>query len=301
MVVLGAGFALRPAPVARAHTLLHRFGKRSGIDFACDARGRLMAGSDFEVFVSRMVWRTTRSLGVVIASLGLSRLLLLSGPPLSRSTVLSLVVAGVAVGGVVGPYFFLRPFLRPFTGGAPGASTRAIRVEDYVSPVRRVMVWLAGTSALVIPFGAVALATTEHFDGSKVYWEGLVGLPLASAGVLLAVELGPHGLRDNSTDSALLYLWDALRGHALRMITGAATIGVAISWQIASAGLVGVALNRSSLPDWVVPAHDMAAFLSLILVVTGVGLLVMPTRRFRARLWSGLAPGQKVRVGLVPG
>ena len=101
--------------------------------------------------------------------------------------------------------------------------------------------WLAAASVLAVPAGAVVLSMTEAYDGYKIYWEGLVALPLVSAGVLLAAELKTRGVRDKVTDYALVYLWDALRGRALRVITAIGVYGVCLSWEMAAGGVLGVA------------------------------------------------------------
>lgn len=292
---VGAATMLRPTPVARAPQVLRWFAKGSGIVFEFDERGRLASGPEAERLFSQWVWRLTRATGCFAAGLALSRLLLSVGPPLSRSTPQSIAVTVVACGAIVGPYLILRPFLRPLETSNAGTVRPAVVVEDYLSPPLRVLSWLAAASVLVIPVAAVALAMTRSYDGSKIFWEGLVAVPLVSAGVLLAAELESPGARDSVTDLPAAYLRDLLRSRALRVITACGTAGAATAWSMASAGLVGVSLAGSPRPSWVDAAHADTWALSAICAMTALTLLIAPVRRFRRRLWPGLASGERVR------
>ncbi len=276
-----------------AAAVLHRFGRSAGIDFGYSDEGRLTAGPQAEAVLSRLVWRPTRAVGCFLVFFTLETLLMRHGPFLSQSDTKSMVVAAVVSAGILGPYLVLRQFLQPVSGNQPGSLRPGVSVEDYLSPPRRVVTWLAAASVLAVPAGAVVLSMTEAYDGYKIYWEGLVALPLVSAGVLLAAELETRGVRDKVTDYALVYLWDALRGRALRVITAIGVYGVSLSWGMAAGGVLGVARIQ---PFPASPyLYAVAAALGILLKLTALVLLLMPVGRFRGRLWPGLAPGTRLR------
>jgi hypothetical protein len=149
--------------------VLRRFAKGAGIELEFDERGRLASGPETEHLFSQWVWRLTRALGCGAAGLALSRLLLLVAPPLSRSTPQSIAVAAVSCAAIVGPYLFLRPFLRPLPTSNAGTVRPAVAVEDYLSPPLRVLLWLAGASVLIVPVAAAALATTRAYEARRSF------------------------------------------------------------------------------------------------------------------------------------
>lgn len=301
LVLASVGLAglLRPVPVARAPQVLRWFGRRVGVAFTFDERGRLAAGVEAERLVIAMIWRVARANSVFVAGLGIGYLLLLHGPPLSRSTVESVAVASAICASIIGPYLLVRPFFGGFGARETGAS-RTAGLEDYLGPVRRVLGWLAALSALVIPLSAAALAEGAVYDGSKIFWEGLVGIPLTAAGVLVALEVQLRRVRDSTVDGASLYLWDGLRARSVRLVTAVATTGIGIAWQMAYGGLNGVALERSSRHVWVGGASTIAWTLSLVFMITGIVLLLTPPLRFRRGLWPSLGSEDLVRWGAPP-
>jgi hypothetical protein len=294
-VILLVGAVLMLPPIFPSAAVLHRFGRSAGIDFAYSEGGRLTAGPQAEAVLTGLVWRPTRAVGCFLVFVALETLLMRHGPYLSQSTVKSMVVAAVASAAILGPYLVLRQFLQPVSLNQPGTLRPGVSVEDYLSPPRRVVPWLAGATVLAVPVGAVALSMTEAYDGYKIYWEGLVALPLVSAGVLLAAELELLGNRDKVTDPALIYLWDALRGRSLRMITAVGVYGVSLSWEIAAGGVLGVA--RIQPFPAALPIYAVAVALAIVFKVGAFVLLLLPVGRFRGRLWPGIAPGTKLLWG----
>jgi hypothetical protein len=299
IAVVGIATLVRPTPVARAPRILRGVARRSGLEFVFDERGRLAAGADAERLVIGMFWRTARANGAFLTGVGLSELVLYNGPPLSRSTAESLAVAGTLCAGIIGPYLLLRPFHAAF-GARHGAALRAVSLEDYLAPPFRVLGWFAALCALTIPVGALALAASDLYDGAKIFWEGLVGVPLASAAVLISVELRARQVRDSTSDTSSLYLWDVLRVRSLRLITCVGLAGTGVAWQSAVGGLGGVALEGFTRPEWVPAAQGVGTCLSLVFI-GGAGLLAFsPSRRFRQRLWPALAENDRVIWGAHP-
>ena len=265
------------------------------MEFTFGEDGRLSSGAEVEKLLCRIVWRLTRATGCFFAGMALTVVLMMNGPPLSRSDAKSATVALVVCAAVVGPFLLLRRFLRPFSAELVDALRPTTRVDDYLGPLRRVVAWFAGAGVVAIPIGAVALAMTSTYDGSKIYWEGLVALPLSSAGVILAAEIASRGVRDGVGDPVVVYLWDLLRARSLRRITAIGTFGASLSWNLASDGLVGVAFIGPARPAWVDTAHAVASLMCAVLFICALVLTAVPVRRFRSRLWPGLPPEAKLR------
>jgi hypothetical protein len=300
ILALGVWQLVRPAPVAGAPKVLRRYGRAAKIEFAFGEDGRLTAGRRVEGMLSQVIWRLNRAWGCFVTFAVLTVVLMAQGPPLSQSDLKSVVVALVVCASVLGPYVILREFLQPVAGPGPAPLRRAVQVEDYVTPVRRVITWLGAASMLAIPVAAVLLARTSAYDGTKFYWEGLIGLPLTVAMVVLASEIETRGTRDSIGDPALVYLWDALRHATLRLTGLFGLAGAGVAWQMASQGLVGVALVGPSPPGWVSTATALADAWSTFLMVSAFVMLFGSARRRRARLWPDLQPNENVPWGASP-
>lgn len=295
LVFLGVVLLTSPAPTLLGPLLLQRFARGSGMEFTFGEDGRLSSGAEIEKLLSKLVWQPTRATGAFVTGMALTLVLMRNGPPLSQSGAKSFAVALVVCAAVAGPCLLLWRFLRPFSADLVDALRPVTGVDDYVGPLRRVVAWFAGAGAMVIPIGAVALSMTDSYDGSKIYWEGLVGLPLCSAGVIVAAEVASRGVRDGVGLPVVVYLWDLLRARSLRKITAVGTFGAALSWKLASDGLVGVAFDAPVRPGWVDTAQALGSFFSAVLFICAVVIAAMPVRRFRSRLWPGLAPETTLR------
>jgi hypothetical protein len=285
LVCIGAATILRPAPVRQAPQLLRSFGRKQGLEFSLGADGRVAAEVAGQALLSQLIWRQARAFAGFLLSIGLAYLLVLSGPPLSQSTWLSLTVAVILCAGVLGSYLLLSSFLAPCAGRS-GELRAPATAEAYLAPARRVVAWLAAGSAVSIPILIAVAASTSAYDGSKFYWESLVGLPLTAAAVLVATEIRSRALSDGLDDLPMTYAWDALRATAMNRIVTIAVLAVGLAWQQASQGLAGVALT-SEAPEWAVQLERVATMLGLVFTVLAFLPLTAP-RRFRRTLWPHL-------------
>ncbi len=298
---LGAFLLAQPVPRQRAFALLNGFGKRLGPQFVFTADGKLTSGPEVEYLLLTLVMRQTRASGAFLLGVGLSWSLVIYGPPLSQSNLTSALAAGCAASGIIGAYLLQRPFLTACSPAA-GAVRTSARIDSYIGPLRRALCWAAAASVLAIPVLFALASTTDAYDGSLFYWEGLVLLPLVTVGTVVAIEVSSRRLRDSTADVGLVYLWDVFRERALRMLTLVVLYAAAMSWTIARDGLVGVAQTSAHRPDWVNTAANAADGLALLFAGTALVLSFVRVSRFRQQLWPDLAPTDIVRwgVGVVP-
>jgi hypothetical protein len=198
--------------------------------------------------------RTRRSSACFYLLVVLTVLALPNGPRLSTSPTFSVAMAVLVSLAVLAPYCLLRQVLAPFSEGGSGP-TREVDLDDYVSPTRRVVFWIAGLGSLAIPVVFVVLAQSDTYDGSRLYWAGLSALPLSCAAVVIELEVRMGALRDQGADAWTLYLRDALQTRALRRVWTFGAAAAAIAWDMAADALVGVGWNpRRLLTGWWPPA-----------------------------------------------
>lgn len=275
---------------------LQRWGRYRavGVTFSLLPGLRLREGPEVEVALGQLVMRQTQALYVVVICWLLSDVSVRHGPRLSQSTVNSWAVAGFMVAAALAAALMLRGYLAPYR--TEGGSPRPVQAEDYLWPVARACVWCVAAGALLVPVGAVVLARGSSYDAGKVWWEGLVGMPVAGIALVVATELWLRRCADVAErhDPTLL-VWDLLRGYAVRLLLATALLVLVEGFQAASAGLRGVALMSGQ------PPHGTVAFCR-VLMLLGAGTLVMLVvqgtgRRVRRRLWSQLTPGERVEFG----
>jgi hypothetical protein len=246
-----------------------------------------------EAVILQTLSRTRRSSACFYLLVVLTVLALPNGPRLSTSPTFSVAMAVLVSLAVLAPYCLLRQVLAPFSEGGSGP-TREVDLDDYVSPTRRVVFWIAGLGSLAIPVVFVVLAQSDTYDGSRLYWAGLSALPLSCAAVVIELEVRMGALRDQGADAWTLYLRDALRTRALRRVWTFGAAAAAIAWDMASDVLVGVGVEPSPPPHWVVAASNDAHAVSVLLGTCACYFWLAPTRRFRRRLWPFLTPAEKM-------
>ena len=275
---------------------LERWGRYRpvGITFTLLPGLRLREGSEVEVALGRLVVRQSQALCLAVVCWSLSGVAVRHGPRLSQSTVNSWTVAGFMVTAALVAALMLRGYLEPYRTEA--GSPRPVHGEDYLLPVARASVWCVAAGALLVPVGAVVLARGSSYDGTLVWWEGLVGMPLAGIALVVAVELWLRGGTDHAErNDPTLLVWDLLRGYAVRILLAVAVVVMLEGFQAAAEVLWGVALTSGH------PPHGAVAFcramMVLSLVALGTLLFQGTGRRTRRRLWPQLAPGERVEFG----
>jgi hypothetical protein len=303
LIVLGVGgsigMLLGPAtgPTWYPRTL-RRWGHSRGVrvEFVLDRGLRLREGPEVEVALGRLVVRQYSAILVAGSCFGLSTLALLNGPRLSESTANSIVVAGLPLVATLVAVHLLRNFVAPYR--TAGGRSRPTAAEDFVWPVTRALIWCTAAAAVLVPVAAAILAAGPSYDAGKVWWEGLIGQPLAGAVLVIALE----GWLTQCTDVAdetdpTLYVWDCLRARAVKVLLGVALINLVLGFQSARGGLNGVALVGAE-PTWLDHATAICWLLQVLATAAVFLLLLQPTgRRLRERLWPTLPPTQPIEFG----
>jgi hypothetical protein len=292
LLIVWAGPDLHPTWYAR---VLRTWGRRRGVavDFVLDPGRRLREGPEIEKALGRLWVRQASAIFVTVGAFGVMFLSLFYGPRLSQSTANSVVVAGVPLVATALAALLLRGFTEPYrtVDGEP----RATGAEDYVWPAVRALSWVSAGVAVLVPPLFLVLAAGPAYDGGKLFWEGLVALPLTGVVLVVAVERWLGGVTDvaDRTDTAL-YVWDCLRGRSAKILLALAFANLALGFEFALGGLQGVA--RVGPPVGMFDQLSLA--LRLMGLMTTVGLLVVLLQplapRLRKRLWPAL-----VRTGRV--
>jgi hypothetical protein len=294
-VGVNLGPATGPSWYARA---LRAWGRRRsvGVDFVLGPGRRLREGPEVEAALGRLYVRQLSATFVALAGFSLSLVLLLHGPHLSESTPNSLAVAGSPLLGTLVAVLYVHGFTEPYR--TEGGEERVATVEDYVWPVTRAVAWVVAGASAVVPVGAVLLAVGPAYDAGKVFWEGLVAGPLACTALVVALE---HWL-GRVTDAAepgdpTLYVWDAFRARAAKLLLAAALGNGAVGFNRAIGGLNGVAVVGSGRA-WVDEVSVVCYLLQVLATVGFLLVLVQPLApRLRARLWPTLTGAARVEFG----
>jgi hypothetical protein len=186
------------------------------------------------------------------------------------------IVAGGGIGGFVGGLVAARGLAAP---GRRVARDRAVRVDDYISPVERNGV-LAG-AALAILVGVLSLVLGPA--------DADVPVGLAAAAALLAwggFEVAARRLvdRPQTAETALQLAWDdALRSNAVRRLAGSAG-AVALFALLLAVWFETRALLPADAAEWVV----LAVLVGVVAVLAAIRFWLgrsAPGRYFRDRLW----------------
>ncbi len=289
------GPAVSPTWYARA---LHGWGakRQVRVEFVLDERRRLREGPRVETALGRLYVRQTVTVFVGLACLGASGLLLNHGPHLSTSTANSLAVAGLPVLASVMAALQLREFLAPYR--TEGGSARPVAPEDYLWPGTRAVVWLVAGAGLLVPLLALVLAAGSTYDGGRIWWEGVAGLPLAGVALVVVAERGLHALTDEAAgDDPTLYVWDCLRTRAAQLLLGFGLVDLVLAFDAARTGLGGVALTGAA-PGWLGAASVTCWLLQLLSSCGVLLLLAQPLGpRLRERLWPGVPREERIEFG----
>lgn len=292
-----SSFLRHPAhQLARRHVVA----RAGGVEFVedeTDSPARVALHEAVDELAARLV----RASSLLTAMVLLPVLLAYAGPPLSRSAVWAALVAGSLVVVGLALVAVTKGFLRPFGAGLDG-DQRSVALEDYLGPRERAFAWVACLSSVLVPAGAVLLARIDWYDGSLVWWEGLVAAPATSLALLVVVERSLHRTVDRAPadDTSGLYLWDVFRQLALGRLASGVVIASAMAWWFAAGGLTGVAREPAPRPDWVGSLPAVAVVLGCLLCA----LLLTPSSggrsRLRRRLWPDLGDDQQVPLGGAP-
>ena len=270
------------------------------VDFVLGPWLRLREGDQVQQALGRMFVRQELAALVPLGCVSASMLVLLVGPRLSTSVLTSVTVAGLVVAAPAVTALMLRDFLSPYRSTS-ATTSRPARMEDYLVPPVRALVWVVAGSALVIPVTAVLLAAGPSYDASKVFWEGLVAVPLACVAIVVLTERWLRGCDDASTEGdPTLYVWDCLRAQAVRVILGVTMFGVAYAWGSALGSLAGAALlDRHPAPSWLSHCLGAAWLMGLISTLTAVAVVFgVDSRWMRRRLWPALGRKERVEFGV---
>lgn len=282
--LLGAGVTILAAPAAvgdRRRTLAICARQ---LRFAWADQGAGGArGPAAEQAVLVLVARIRRASGAFLTCFGGAMLVLTVGPALSTSRGMSIGVAALYMGAAIIPLLMVHRFLRPLVDESSEIQ-RDSAIDDYLSPLARVVVWWTAVGMLGVPVMAVVAARSSAFDGGELWWEGLVGIPLSVVAVVVVVELGSRRLRDSAAQPGMLHLWDVLRANALGAVLSFTCVVAVTGWLILGAGLHGVALTAEAEPTWV---HLLWRITRTVALLQAIGGLVLLTQRwrFRRRLW----------------
>lgn len=303
LVCLGTGalIGLSIGPRIRSDwypRVLRRWGSRRAVrvEFVLDGRLRLREGSHVETALGGLYVRLLRVLFAGCGAFGLSYLLLAQGPHLSTSTANSWAVAGLPMAATVYALFQLKGFTDCYRTSAGGS--RVAGAEDYVWPVVRALTWLVAAASLVIPVAFAVLAAGPSYDAQKLFWEGIVGHPVAGVLVVVLTERWLRRVEDVAEpDDPTLYVWDCLRTRAVQLLYGFALVNLWLGFETARSGLSGVA-QLGPEPDWLPQASALCWLLQLAGWCGFVLVLVQPVApRLRARLWPGLTADEPIEFG----
>jgi hypothetical protein len=261
-----------------------------------DVRLRLREGPQVEAALGGLYVRLLMVLFAGCLAIGLSYLLLAYGPHLSTSTANSWAVAGLPMAAAVFALFELKGFTDSYRTSA--GQPRVARAEDYVWPAIRAVTWLMAAASLAIPVAFALLAAGPSYDAQKLFWEGLVGHPVAGVLVLVLAEWWLLSMADLAEpDDPTLYVWDCLRTRAVQLLYGFALVNLWLAFETARSGLSGVA-QVGPEPDWLERASALCWLLQLVGWLGLVLVIVQPLApRLRARLWPGLTADEPIEFG----